>query len=120
LRRSGSPGAKRLGGRLGAPYLLPIALTLAAGAGIWLLRGRVASLGTSIAGPDTQIRQALANQTRAHLSDVYGFRSGGTVELWPVRFADVVTSVERDRATVVAMLDAEGRAVWRDQAAALS
>ncbi|HET6924171.1 MAG TPA: nuclear transport factor 2 family protein, partial [Anaeromyxobacteraceae bacterium] len=48
------------------------------------------------------------------------FRAGGTAELVPVRFRDVVTSVEGERATVVAMLDAEGRVTWRDQAADLS
>jgi hypothetical protein len=38
----------------------------------------------------------------------------------PVRYSDVVPDVEGDRATVVALLDAEGTAVWRDQSARVS
>jgi hypothetical protein len=66
------------------------------------------------------VRQALAAQGRAHLEDIYGWKAGGTLELVPVRFTDVVPDVEGDRATVVAMLDAEGKAIWRDQAATVS
>ena len=108
--------------RLGAPYLVPAAVALAAAAAAWLWRDRIfsAESGLSPESPDTQIRRALQAQTRAHLEDVYGFQAGGVVELTPVRFRDVVTSVEGQRATVVAMLDAEGRVVWRDQAADLS
>jgi hypothetical protein len=36
-----------------------------------------------------------------------------------MRFEDVAPTVEAGRATVVAMLSAQGRAVWRDQAAAV-
>jgi hypothetical protein len=66
------------------------------------------------------VRQALAAQGRAHLEDIYGWKAGGTLELVPVRYADVVPDVEGNRATVVAVLDAEGKAVWRDQAATVS
>ncbi len=116
---SGSPRRSR---RLGAPVLVPAALALAAAAAAWAFRDRLEAIGggSSMESPDTQIRRALAAQTRARLDDVYGFRAGGTAELSPVRFRDVVTSVEGERATVVAMLDAEGRVTWRDQAADLS
>jgi hypothetical protein len=104
----------------GAPYLVPGGLALLAAIAAWLLWGRIASCAPAIAGADAQIRAALANQGRAHLDDVYGFRAGGTVELAPVRFAEVVPSVDGDRATVVAMVDAEGRVAWRGEAARLS
>jgi hypothetical protein len=119
LPRSGSP---RRSGRLGAPVLVPAALALAAAAAAWAFRDRLQAIGggLSMESPDTQIRRALSAQTRARLDDVYGFRAGGTAELAPVRFRDVVTSVAGERATVVAMLDAEGRVTWRDQAAELS
>lgn len=118
MRASGSP--RRFSFRSGAPYLVPAALAALAALALWQWRDRLAAVGASLEGPDTQIRRALANQPRAWLDDVYGFRSGGTLELAPVRFADVVTSVEGERATVVALLDAEGRASWRDGAAAVS
>ena len=108
--------------RLGAPYLVPLALALIAAAAGWVWRDRLFSAGGELSpeSPDTQIRRALQAQTRAQLEDVYGFRAGGTAELTPVRFRDVVASVEGQRATVVAMMDAEGRVAWRDQAADLS
>lgn len=120
MPRSGSP--PRLSRRLGAPVLVPAALALAAAVAAWAFHDRLQGIGSglSLESPDTQIRRALAAQTRAHLDEVYGFRAGGTAELVPVRFRDVVTSVEGERATVVAMLDAEGRVTWRDQAADLS
>ena len=120
MPRSGSP--PRHSRRLGAPVLVPAALALAAAVAAWAFRDRIAAIGSglSLESPDTQIRRALSAQTRAHLDDVYGFRAGGTAELVPVRFRDVVISVEGERATVVAMLDAEGRVAWRDQAADLS
>ncbi len=116
------PRSDRRSRRLGSPYLVPAAVALAAAAAAWIWRDRIFSAegGLSPEGPDTQIRRALQAQTRAHLEDVYGFQAGGVAELTPVRFRDVVTSVEGQRATVVAMLDAEGRVVWRDQAAELS
>jgi hypothetical protein len=79
-----------------------------------------AGSGVSLQGPETQIRQALGHQDRAHLEDVYGWKGGGTLELTPVRYSEVVPDVVGDRATVVAQLDAEGRAVWRDQSAEVS
>ena len=66
------------------------------------------------------MRQALAAQGRAHLEDIYGWKAGGTLELVPVRYEEVVPDVEGNRATVVAILDAEGKAVWRDQSATVS
>jgi hypothetical protein len=91
-------------------------------AAAWHWREALLGLGSgaSLQAPESQVRQALASQTRAHLEDVYGFRSGGTLELVPVRFSDVVPVVEGGRAQVVAMLDAEGRAVWRDRSAQVS
>ncbi len=111
---------RRFSFRSGAPYLVPAAIALAAGLGLWAARHRLASLGATVESPDTQIRQALASQIRAHLDQVYGFHAGGTAELSTVRYRDVVTSVEGERATVVAVLDAEGRVVWRGGAASLS
>jgi hypothetical protein len=111
---------RRLGARSGAPYLVPAGLALAAALVAWLTWGRLQGCGAPTASPETQVRQALSRQERAHLDDVYGFRGGGTVELFGVRYDDVVAAVEGGRATVVAMLDAEGRVVWRDQEAKLS
>jgi hypothetical protein len=137
LRRSGSPPDRRSrtsagdlsrigptragdGPRTGAPYLVPAALALATALAGWAFRDSLASCGRSLETPETQIRKALANQQRAHLDDVYGFRAGGTVELFGVRFEDVAPVVEQGRADVVAMLTAEGRAAWRDQDAKLA
>ncbi|HEU4385145.1 MAG TPA: nuclear transport factor 2 family protein [Anaeromyxobacteraceae bacterium] len=119
---SASSSLPRRSGRLGAPILFPAALALLAAAAAWAFRDRLQSLGSgmSLESPDTQIRRALAAQTRARLDDVYGFRAGGTAELMPVRFRDVAVAVEGEQATVVAMLDAEGRVTWRDRAADLS
>jgi hypothetical protein len=116
------PRSGRRSRRLGAPFLVPTALALLAAVAAWAWRDRLLSSGSGLSpeSPDTQIRRALQAQTRAQLDDVYGFRAGGTAELVPVRFRDVVTSVEGQRATVVAMLDAEGRVTWRDHAADLS
>jgi hypothetical protein len=114
--------AERREGRLrsGAPYLVPGGLTLLAAGLVALSWGRLASCGGSLASPETQLQRALAAQRRAQVDDVYGFRAGGTLELGSVRFADVSPTVERDRATVVAMVSAEGRATWRDQVATLA
>lgn len=117
-----SARAPRLLGRLGAPRLVPAALALGAALAAWAFRDRIFAAGgwLSPESPETQIGRALAAQTRAHVDDVYGFRAGGTLELVPVRFRDVVSSFEGQRATVVAMLEAEGRVTWRDQAVDLS
>ncbi|HEY7723709.1 MAG TPA: nuclear transport factor 2 family protein [Anaeromyxobacteraceae bacterium] len=100
--------------------LVPAAAVALAGIGLWLAWGRLAALGRSEAAADAQIREALANQVRASLEDVYGFRGGGTLDLHPVRYADVAPLLEGERAVVTAMLEAEGRAVWREQVAAVS
>ena len=94
--------------------------TAALAAWFWRAELLDAGSGLSLQSPENQVRQALAHQDRAHLEDVYGWKAGGTLELTPVRYSEVVPVVEGERATVVAQLDAEGRAVWRDQAAAVS
>jgi len=111
---------RRLSARVGAPYLVPLAVVAAAGLAFWIGRDRLWSLGQATVGGESQVREALANQVRAHLEDVYGFRGGGTLELHPVRYAEPTVTVDGGRATVVAMLEAEGRAAWRDQAAAVT
>ena len=117
---------RRVSFRSGAPYLVPVLVAGAAALAAWFWRAELldAGSGLSLQSPESQIRQALAHQDRAHLEDVYGWKAGGTLELTPVRYSEVVPEVVPDveggRATVVAQLDAEGRAVWRDQAAAVS
>jgi hypothetical protein len=120
---SGEPGRRRrFRFRSGAPYLVPFLAASAAALAFWVWRAPLLAAGSSLSlqSPETQVRQALAHQDRAHLEDVYGFRAGGTLELVPVRYAEVVPVVEGGRATVVALLDAEGRAVWRDRDARVS
>ena len=113
---------RRVRFRTGAPYLVPFLAAAAVAAAAWHWRGELQDYGSAVTlqSPETQVRQALAAQDRAHLEDVYGFRAGGTLELVPVRYAEVVPVVEGNRATVVALLDAEGRAVWRDRDARVS
>jgi len=117
---------RRVRFRTGAPYLVPFLAAAVAAAGAWFWRAEILSAGSSatLQSPETQVRKALAAQGRAHLEDVYGWKAGGTLELVPVRYSDVVPDVVPDveggRATVVALLDAEGKAVWRDQAAMVS
>jgi hypothetical protein len=83
---------------------VPFLAAAAAAAAAWTWRAELANMGSGVAlqSPETQVRQALANQGRAHLEDVYGWKAGGTLELVP------------------ALLDAEGKAVWRDQDARVS
>jgi hypothetical protein len=120
---------RRVSFRSGAPYLVPVLVAGAAALAAWFWRAEIldAGSGLSLQSPENQIRQALAHQDRAHLEDVYGWKAGGTLELTSVRYSEVVPEVAEvvpdvggGRATVVAHLDAEGRAVWRDQAAAVS
>jgi hypothetical protein len=101
---------------------VPLLAAAATAAAAWHWRSEIQDFGSSVAlqSPDTQIRQALAAQGRAHLEDIYGWKAGGTLELVPVRYAEVVPDVEGNRASVVAVLDAEGKAVWRDQEARVS
>jgi len=108
--------------KLGAPYLFPVVLVVVFGLLIWRSWGTLVSLDVPVAaaGAETQVRAALAHQDRAALADVYGFMSGGTAELHPVRFADVTLSVDQGRARVVAMVEAQGRVVWRGERAQLS
>ena len=102
---------------------MPSLLALGAAVALWVSWGRVASLGAGAfanVSPATQVREALRHQARAHLDDVYGFRAGGTAELHAVRYADVASSFEGGRADVLAMIDADGRVVWRDERADLA
>jgi hypothetical protein len=99
--------------RQGAPYLFPLLLVvLVIGAG-WWLRDATPRLAGAVADPDTRIRAALARQRSLHLSDVYGFDAGGTLELAPVRFGDLAITVDGERARVVAMVEGEGVIDWR-------
>jgi hypothetical protein len=113
---------RRVRFRTGAPYLVPFLAAAVAAGGAWFWREELLAAGSSatLQSPETQVRKALAAQDRAHLEDIYGWKAGGTLELVPVRYTEVVPDVEGDRATVVALLDAEGKAVWRDQAATVS
>ena len=108
--------------RTGAPYLVPFLAASVAAAAAWYWRADLMDAGSAatLQSPETQVRQALAAQGRAHLEDIYGWKAGGTLELVPVRYEEVVPDVEGNRATVVAVLDAEGKAVWRDQSATVS
>ena len=101
---------------------MPFLAAAAAAAAAWFWRADLMDAGSAatLQSPETQVRQALAAQGRAHLEDIYGWKAGGTLELVPVRYEDVVPDVEGNRATVVAILDADGKAVWRDQSATVS
>lgn len=119
MRDSGRAREPRLP-RAGAPYLFPIGLTLAVAVAVWAGWDRLVALGTVLESPEAQVRRALAGQDRADLEDVYGFRAGGTVRLHRVRFADVAVSAQGERADVVAVLEAEGRVAWREEAATVA
>lgn len=108
----------------GAPYLVPAALALVAALLLWRYWDRLVAvdLPVALASPETQVKEALQHQDRAHLADVYGWKSGGTAELVPVRFAEISVSVEEGRklARVLALVEAEGRVTWRDERATLA
>jgi hypothetical protein len=87
---------------------------------VWAGWDWLVSLGTVIESPEVQVRRALAGQDRADLEDVYGFRAGGTVRLHRVRFADVVVAPGDGRAEVIAVMEAEGRVAWREEAATIA
>ena len=109
-------------GRLGAPYLLPLALAAAAAFLLWHYRAQLGAIDLPIAaaGPEAQVKEALRHQDRASLADVYGFHAGGTAELRPVRFGDVAVSAADGRAQVVAVVEAQGQVVWRAERADLA
>jgi hypothetical protein len=113
---------RSLARRTGAPYLVPLALAAAAAFLLWRYRAELAAVNLPIAaaGPEAQVKEALRHQERASLADVYGFHAGGTVELRPVRFADVTVSAADGKAQVVAVVEAQGQAVWRKERADLS
>lgn len=112
---------RALSARTGAPHLVPILLVLAAGLAAWRWWDRIVAVDLPIAAaaPQAQVREALAHQDHARLADVYGFRSGGTVELHGVRYVEPTVTLEADRARVVARVEADGRATWRDERADL-
>jgi hypothetical protein len=70
-------------------------------------------------GGEARVRQALGRQERARLEGPPGGLDL-SVDLFPVRFADVSASFDGDRATVVAMVEAEGRAAFGGESAAVS
>ena len=118
----GSRKATRLAleGRAGAPYLVPIALTLAALAAGWWLKDAAPRLAGATASPEAQVATALGNLTSARLEDVYGHASGGLAELQTLRFRDVTVRMDGARAHVVAMADGTGRVAWRGREASLA
>ncbi|WP_242395510.1 nuclear transport factor 2 family protein [Anaeromyxobacter oryzisoli] len=125
LRRRGGGAAS--GAKLGAPYLVPAALAAAAAVLLWLGWGRLAAvdLPVAAASPETQVREALRHQDRAQLADVYGFRSGGTVELYPVHYPEIAVHVDEGdeggrAAHVLALVEGRGRVTWRDERAELA
>jgi len=73
-----------------------------------------------VTSPETQVREALAGQTRARLGDVYGYAAGGTAVLDEVRYGDVVVRVEDGRTRVLAVVEATGEVAWHDQRARLA
>jgi len=112
-----------LEGRTGAPYLVPIVLSLCAlGAGAWLLSATPSLRGT-LGPPEARVRAALGKLTSARLEDVYGHQSGGLAELTALRFGDVTVAVQGEgdaaRARVVALAEGQGRVAWRGQVASL-
>jgi len=108
--------------RIGAPYLVPLALAAAVAFLLWRYRAELGAIDLPIAaaGPEAQVKEALRHQDRASLADVYGFHAGGTAELKPVRFADVTVSAADGRAQVVAVVEAQGQVVWRAERADLA
>jgi hypothetical protein len=63
-----------------------------------------ALLACSPAGPQTQVREALARQGALRVA-----APGAQADLARVRFSDVVVSMDGSRALVVAMVEADGR-----------
>lgn len=108
------PGRRRMASRL-----LLLAAVLLAALVLWARSGRMASCGRVLESPETQVRKALAAQQSARFDGVYGSQAGATAELSTMRYAEVVSSFEGERATVVALLEATGRVGWRDESAEL-
>jgi hypothetical protein len=99
--------------RFGAPFVFPTLLVLLVLAAGWWLRAATPRLAAVTAAPEAQVRDALARQKSLHLSDVYGFEAGGTLELLGVRFGDLAIALDGARAQVVAMVEGEGPLRWR-------
>ena len=107
--------------KVGAPYLVPIALVAIVGAIGWGFRREILTFQpVAAASVATQVREALAHQPRASIPDVYGFSSGGTAELSAVRFADVAVQEDAGRARVLAVVEADGVVTWRSERAQLA
>jgi hypothetical protein len=110
--------------KVGAPVLVPAALALVAALLLWRNWDRLSAvdLPVAMASPETQVREALAHQDRAHLADVYGWKSGGTVELYPVRYPELAVQLDEGKKTarVLALVEADGRVTWRDERARVS
>jgi len=106
--------------RSGAPYLFPLALTLAVLGLGWWLKDAAPGLAGAAASPEQRVRRALADLSSARLEDVYGHGSGGLAELTELRFGDVTVSLAGERAQVVAMAEGAGRLAWRGQVISLA
>ncbi|BDG04887.1 nuclear transport factor 2 family protein [Anaeromyxobacter oryzae] len=110
--------------KIGAPYLVPAALALAAALLLWRNWDRLTAvdLPVAMASPETQVKEALLHQDRAQLGDVYGWKSGGTVELYPVRYPEVAVQLDEGgkAAHVLALVEGEGRVTWRDERARIA
>jgi hypothetical protein len=109
-------------GRLGAPVLFPVAVVALAALLIWRYRAALLAFNLPIAaaGPEAQVKEALAHQDRASLADVYGFHAGGTAELRQVRFGDVTVAADAGTAQVLAVVEAQGSVAWRAEKADLT
>ena len=112
-------GSGREGRRRGPGALLAAAALLALAAlGAWLGRDLLRDPGR-LAGGEAGVREALGRQVRAHLDGGAG-PDALALDLAPLRFAEVSALVEGGRATVVAVLDAEGTASFAGQSVPVS
>jgi hypothetical protein len=114
-------GRRERAAKVGAPHLVPALLALLAIVVGWALWGKVScGPGLAVASPETQVRAALAGQERARISDIYGFRAGGTAALRALRYPEVSISMDGDLARVIALVESEGDVAWKDEQARLS
>lgn len=114
MRSFGSQGGRsRPGARLAVLLFLPLAAL-----GLWLGRGFLGVPGR-LAGGEAGVRQALARQAGARVDGGAG-QDGLALDLSPLRFSEVSALVEGGRATVVAVLDAEGTASFPGESVPVS
>jgi hypothetical protein len=93
-----------------------VAVALAAGAAALVLGGRGARLASLARSPETDVKEALAR-----LGRVSGLEAGpARVDLSRLALADVAVLAEGGRARVLAIVDADGRARFADQAPSLA